>query len=292
MTKGFYRPQGQRSIEVVSNLGILVPTVWELFNDKAKLARAWGEGLEISTIEGCEGQIWGLEPSFSASWHIETQESRQYESLKAIFEGNPWHHRPDLFELAVQFEFGEICKLKLSGFDLTHIGDAPLLSASSWAYTKMAMLTKFFGKEPEKCVSGTRSIEASTIIKATPDTLRSMLLRADEAVKWLADMVQIEARESGQFQIAWQRPWGNILLHGVVSEFESDRITLVAKDNPFSPASPLSLRFSFFQEGENTKLSVVFDGFDVQPWASFSVLLFSEIAQVSLAGLGLIVSEQ
>lgn len=287
MSITFKRPQGYRSMSLRWRLKVLPPLAFEAISNPALLSRIWGDDVTFGKEVGSQGSIKMRDMGCDADWPIETVKFVAPTKILFSLAGNPWHHRPDIVGASIGFELDEELRMTLSGFDLAHMGDAPFVAASSWAWTKMAKIISHLGGNPESELFGTKSLCAWTTLEAEPDRVRQMLLRADEAVKWLADEVQLEPRLGGAFCLKWNRPWGTVQISGAISLFEADQILLFSKDNPFCESSPLSISFSLSQSGQTTKLTTCVDGVDAQPFNQFASLLLSEIVQVALTSLNL-----
>ena len=290
MKRGFVRPIGSRTIEVTSCLSVLPWDVWRIISNEQALSRLGSNQFTISTKVGMPGKILEEELDYHFTWELETIESKEPTSLKLAVIGNPWHHRPDVVDSTIEFDIGETINLKLCGFDLSHIGDAQYIAASNWAWSSMSNLLSNLDGKISINLYGNRGFVVWTTISATPDQVRHMILTAEESVKWLADVVIIEPRLTGDFLLRWQRPWGEIFIHGTLTTFEPNQITLTARENPFANNIPFSIDFHFEQIEGFTKVIVKIDGFDIEPWATSLMFAISEFIQISLTSLSLLYS--
>lgn len=270
---------------------VLPLLAFDAISNPILLSRIWGDEVTFGNTIGSQGGFKMSEMGCNTYLPIETISFIAPSRIMFSLEGNPWHHRPDIVGASIGFELNEDLKMILSGFDLAHMGDAPFAYASSWAWSKMSKIITYLGGNPETELVGSKSMYCWTTLEAEPDRIRQMLLHADEVVKWLADEVQLEPRLGGLFNFKWNKPWGCVKISGAITLFETDQILLISKENPFCEYMPLSIRFSFLQNGGTTKLITCIDGIDAQPFNQFASLLLSEIIQVALTSLNLCINQ-
>jgi hypothetical protein len=154
----------------------------------------------------------------------------------------------------------------------------------------MANIVSQFGGNPENELTGSQSISAWISMKASPDEIRSMILKPDHTVKWLADEVDIDPRLTGRISLRWVRPYMTFALSGHITCFEADKIEVTIKDNPLSKGKDLKITFDIAQTGEESKLTITIDGLSAEPWASFVSLYLCDVVQVALVGLAMLFS--
>ena len=282
----FVRPIGGRSISVSGGNGLLPWEAWKLLTDSTRISKLWGDHVRMPTKKGETGLFVDVARDFQITWPVEADQVSEGSLLKLIVIGNPWHHRPDLVNSTITMKAGDCLSLEMDGFDLTHLGDPSYFFASSWALSRLSLVVKALGGNPEM-VSGTRAIWAQSSFQIQPDILRSKILDADQAIGWLGDEVDIEARLGGRFNLKWSRSWGMTSIEGNITKFEPDEIIIKIAQNWLGSNDEGYYKFKMHQSGSETKLVVSMDGFDIEPWANIPLMLMSEMIQLQLASLSI-----
>lgn len=286
----FLRPNGQRKLHFFWDKEIVPISIWPFVTNSESLSKLTDDTIEFGTSIGDIGKISIFGNQQETLWNLETIECRNLSLIKMIVIGNPWHHRPDLVDSTIGFGFDGRFSITLEGFDISHHSDSTFLFASHWGWSRMANIITQFGGNPENELAGSQSISAWISMKASPDEIRSMILKPEQAVRWLADEVDIDPRLSGKISLRWVRSYMTFALSGNITCFETDKIEMTIKDNPLSKGKDLTMAFDIAQSGDESRLTITIDGLTAEPWASFASLYLCDVAQVALAGLALLYS--
>jgi hypothetical protein len=241
--------------------------------------------------KGDTGLLVDVARDFQITWPIEAEEAIDGSLLKLNVIGNPWHHRPDLVNSTITVKVGDCLSLEMEGFDLTHLGDPSYFFASSWALSRLSLVVKSLGGNPD-LVSGTRSIWAQNLYPIEPDTIRTKILDSEQAVGWLGDEADIDARLGGRFNLKWNRNWGMTSIEGNITKFNPDEIVVKFAQNWLGSDGDAYYKFKMIQSGSETKLIISMDGFDIEPWANISLMIMSEMIQLQLASLSVELGDQ
>ncbi|HOO96551.1 MAG TPA: hypothetical protein PKV16_03205 [Caldisericia bacterium] len=273
---------GARTIEASARLSVLPWEAWSLLTDPVKLSRLWGDTIKLDFDETKKGVVVNVLRDCQNTWNIENISSVEMESIKMHIAGNPWHGRPDLVDSIFSISIGEEIRFVLDGFDISRSADASFLLGCMWAQSRLSKIIGYFGGDPHKNVELDCSIICSTELDKSINDIRVAILDAGSAVTWLADEVKIESFLGGNFWLKWNKPWGTLALKGSLTVFETDRLVVTVKDNPFGGKRPIQIVFGMSDTNSGTNLKISVSGLPVEPTSSFSVLLLSDLIQLAL----------
>lgn len=273
---------GTRVVEASAKLSVLPWEAWSLLIDCVRLSRLWGDTVELDFDKTKKGLLVNVLRDCQNTWNIENIKAVEMESLSMHIVGNPWHSRPDLVSSTISIRIDEEIKFTLDGFDISRGADPSFLLGCMWAQSRLSKIIGYFGGNPHKNVELSSSIVCKTQLEKSVNDIRVAILDASKAVTWLADEVKIETFLGGNFWLKWNRPWGTLALKGSLTIFETNKLVVTVKDNPFGGKKPIQIIFDMDDSNSGATLQISVSGLPVEPTSSFSVLLLSDLVQLAL----------